>query len=112
MSEKYSATYPAEQAGIFYALTAVKMPEKLPTSDIVRSLFLLENEDERKVIPLDGTIMYPKKCRKGIKTIVNEIGASVETAYAMMLLTATLMDLHPEDDEVVEIILKDCGVEV
>ena len=61
---------------------------------------------------MDQTIMYPKNCRKGIMTIVNEIGASVETAYAMMLMTATLMDLRPEDDEVVEIILKDCGVEV
>ena len=56
--------------------------------------------------------MYPKKCRKGIKTLVNEIGVSVETAYAMMLMTAMFMDLYPEDEEVVEIILKDCGIEV
>jgi len=55
--------------------------------------------------------MYPKACRKNIRTIVNEIGASVETAYAMMLMTAMLMDLRPEDDEVTEMILKDCGVE-
>ena len=61
---------------------------------------------------MDSTIMYPRKCRNSIKTIVNEIGASVETAYAMMLMTATLMDLNPEDDEVVTIILKDCGIEV
>lgn len=36
---------------------------------------------------------------------------SADIAYAMMLMTATLMDLHPEDDEVINIILKDCGIE-
>ena len=61
---------------------------------------------------MDITIMYPKKCRSGIKTLVNEVGMSIETAYAMMLMTAMLMDLHPEDEEVIHIILKDCGVEV
>ena len=60
---------------------------------------------------MDTAIMYPKRCRKNIHTIVNEVGASEETAYAMMLMTATLMDLHPEDDEVLHIILQDCGVE-
>lgn len=60
---------------------------------------------------MDTAIMYPRKCRKNIHTIVNEIGASEETAYAMMLMTATLMDLRPEDDEVLHIILQDCGVE-
>ena len=59
-----------------------------------------------------NTIMYPRNCRKGIKTLVNEVGMSIETAYAMMLMTALLMDLRPEDDEVIDIILKDCGVEV
>lgn len=60
----------------------------------------------------DVAIMYPKHCRKSIHTLINEIGVSVETAYAMMLMTSTLMDLNPEDDEVVNIILKDCGIEV
>lgn len=60
---------------------------------------------------MDTAIMYPRKCRKNIHTIVNEIGASEETAYAMMLMAATLMDLRPEDDEVLHIILQDCGVE-
>lgn len=60
---------------------------------------------------MDTAIMYPKRCRKSIHTIVNEVGASEETAYAMMLMTATLMDLHPEDEEVLHIILQDCGVE-
>ena len=59
----------------------------------------------------DSMIIYPKKCRQSIKTIVNEIGASTETAYMMILMTAALMDLQPEDEEVVHIILKDCGIE-
>lgn len=60
---------------------------------------------------VDPTIMYPKRCRKSILRLVDEIGASVETAYAMMLMTAMLMDLQPDDDEVVHIILQDCGIE-
>jgi len=59
---------------------------------------------------MDQTIMYPKSCRKNINRIMNATGASVETAYAMMLLTATLMDLRPEDDDVADMILEDCGV--
>lgn len=61
---------------------------------------------------MDIAIMYPRKCRRSIHTLVDEIGVSVETAYAMMLMTATLMDLKPEDDEVCNMILKDCGIEV
>ena len=61
---------------------------------------------------MNATIMYPKRCRTGIRTLVDNVGMSIETAYAMMLMTAALMDLKPEDDEVVHIILQDCGVEV
>jgi len=60
---------------------------------------------------MDATIMYPRRCRESIKTIVNETGICIETAYAMMLMTATLMDLDPSDKQVVHIILQDCGVE-
>jgi hypothetical protein len=60
---------------------------------------------------MDAILMYPKRCRRSIRTIVNEVGTSVETAYAMLLMTATLMDLQPYDDEVVHIILQDCGIE-
>ena len=60
---------------------------------------------------MDPTIMYPKRCRNGIRRLVDEVGMSIETAYAMMLMTATLMDLSPDDDEVVHIILQDCGIE-
>lgn len=54
---------------------------------------------------------YPKRYHKSIARIINEIGASPETAYAMMLMTAMLMDLEPEDEKVVHMILVDCGVE-
>lgn len=54
---------------------------------------------------------YPKRYHKAINRIINEIGTSPETAYAMMLMTAMLMDLEPEDEKVVHMILVDCGVE-
>ena len=60
---------------------------------------------------MDTAIMYPRKCRKSNHRISDSVGTSIETAYAMMLMTALLMDLRPEDDEVVHIILQDCGVE-
>ena len=61
---------------------------------------------------MDVAIMYPKNCRRSIHRIMDEVGAGPETAYAMMLMTAALMDLHPEDEKVLNIILQDCGVEV
>ena len=61
-------------------------------------------------IPMDVAIMYPKKCRRSIHRIMDEVGAGPETAYAMMLMTAALMNLQPEDDKVVDMILEDCGV--
>ncbi len=56
-------------------------------------------------------LMYPRKYWKNIKRLVDLIGVSVETAYAMMLMTAMLMDLHPDDEQVTDMILKDCGME-
>ena len=57
-------------------------------------------------------LIYPERYRKSIRKIADRVGTSPETAFAMILMTSTLMDLHPEDDEVVHIILKDCGMEV
>ena len=54
---------------------------------------------------------YPKACRKTIHTLMDEIGVDSETAYRMILMTAALMDLHPEDKQIEHIILQDCGVE-
>lgn len=56
-------------------------------------------------------LIYPKKCRKNMRILMDEIGVCAETAYAMMMLTAALMDLSPEDEKVADMILKDCGVE-
>lgn len=58
----------------------------------------------------DVAIMYPKKCRPSIRRIMNAVGAAPETAYAMMLMTAALMDLRPEDERVADMILEDCGI--
>lgn len=56
-----------------------------------------------------SSIMYPEVCRESIDRIVRITGVSVETAYAMMMTTAALMDLRPEDEKVVRMILTDCG---
>ena len=56
--------------------------------------------------------MYPKRYSKSLRILMEEIGVDIKTAYTMLVITATLMDLHPEDAEVVDMILKDCGVEV
>ena len=58
----------------------------------------------------DAAIMYPKSCRKSIHRIVKATGISEDIVYAMILMTAALMDLRPEDDKVVQMILDDCGV--
>ena len=44
-----------------------------------------------------------------IHRLTEQLCVDADTAYSMMLMTALLMDLCPEDDEVVEMILKDCG---
>ena len=55
---------------------------------------------------------YPVKCRKNIRILSDRLGTDAETAYRMMLMTALLMDLRPEDDRVAEMVLEDCKVEV
>lgn len=59
---------------------------------------------------MNPVLRYPKECRKSINRLVSKIGMSADTAYSMMLLTAALMDLRPEDDTVVDMILEDCGI--
>ena len=54
---------------------------------------------------------YPKACRKTISRLIEEIGVDSETAYKMILMTAALMDLKPEDEKVLSLILQDCGLE-
>lgn len=58
---------------------------------------------------MDDEKTYPKACKAGIQRIVRAVGENAETAYAMMLMVSLLMDLPPEDEKVVQIILHDCG---
>ena len=58
---------------------------------------------------LDG---YPLHCRKNIRKLTAMLNTDPETAYAMMILTAVLTDLSPDDDRIIEMILMDCNVEV
>ena len=54
---------------------------------------------------------YPKACRRSIRKITDLMCTSAETAYRMMLMTAALMDLRPEDGTVLDMILTDYGIE-
>lgn len=55
---------------------------------------------------------FPKRYSKNIKRLMDMLTTDAETAFAMMVMTATLMDMNPDDEEVVEMILTDCNVEV
>ena len=55
---------------------------------------------------------YPMRCRHNIKRLMDMLHTEAQTAYAMMLLTASLADLDPSDPEVLLMILDDCKVEV
>ena len=55
---------------------------------------------------------YPERCRKNIRKLMCLLTTDAQTAYSMMLLTAAMTDLKPEDDKVVELILDDCDLEV
>lgn len=57
-----------------------------------------------------NTTTYPERSRKNVQKITASVPVSEETAYAMMLMTAMLMDLSPDDERIPEMILKDCGV--
>lgn len=57
---------------------------------------------------MDDIRNYPENCRKNIGRLTALLGADCRAAYAMMLLTATLMDLDPADPKVADIILDDC----
>ena len=58
---------------------------------------------------MDTTLMYPQVCRRNLKRLKDATGISEELIYAMMLTTAALMDLHPYDKEVADMILEDTG---
>lgn len=88
------------------------MPLNIRRSAIHERRFLMHNLSRQEVADgMNAMTAYPKKFRDSIQRIVNEIGAAPETAFAMMLMTSALMDLRPEDEQVVHIILQDCGIE-
>lgn len=51
---------------------------------------------------------YPEKYRQNIRTVMQAVRTDAETTMTVMLMTAALMDLNPEDPKVAEIILDDC----
>ena len=55
--------------------------------------------------------IYPERCNKSVRKVSGALYTSEETAYAMLLMTAALMDLRPEDDRTAEIVLADCGID-
>lgn len=54
--------------------------------------------------------VFGEKRKQAVRKIVDAVGVSEDTAYAMILMTSALMDLSPDDGRVVELILHDCGV--
>ena len=61
---------------------------------------------------MEETRYFPERYVKNIRELMTALGTDEETAFNMMLMTATLMDLNPEDEEVDRMILDDCGKEV
>ena len=55
--------------------------------------------------------VYPRECRRSIRVITELTNAGPETAYAMLLMTALLMDMRPESGDVLRMVLEDCGIE-
>lgn len=51
---------------------------------------------------------HDERYRKSIDRIHAETGVDEETAMAMLMLTATLMDLCPWDSETADIVISDC----
>lgn len=53
--------------------------------------------------------MIPVGCRQNVKTLAEKLKTDMETAYAMILMTAMLTDLSTDDERVVDMLLKDNG---
>ena len=53
--------------------------------------------------------LYPKRCSRNVRLVATELMVDAETAYAMLLLEATLMDLKPEDPETADMVIADAG---
>lgn len=51
---------------------------------------------------------HSEQYRRAVRKILAEVNTDEDTAMAMILLTATLMDLCPWDPEVADIVISDC----
>ena len=60
---------------------------------------------------MDDIDVFPARYRKNIRRIVRVLCTDAETAFSMMVMTAALSDLSPDDSRVVDYILTDCGIE-
>ena len=61
---------------------------------------------------MKDTRAVPEMYRWNVRKLAAMLCTDVETAYAMILLTASFMDLRPDDPKVTEMILNDCCMEV
>ena len=60
---------------------------------------------------MDELSIYPARCRRNIRKLMDRLSADADIAYGLMQMTAVLTDLRTDDDKVVEIILHDCGID-
>lgn len=61
---------------------------------------------------MEDLLHYPARCRSSISALAKTLSINAETAYAMLLMTAALMDLDPGDDLTLRTVLADCDMEV
>lgn len=52
---------------------------------------------------------YPEACRSAIKKAAKILKTDYDNAYFAILLEAVLMDLNPQDPEILDLIQEGCG---
>ena len=52
----------------------------------------------------------PELYRKNVKKVAERAEVSEESAKMMILITAALMDLYPDDERIVDLLMKDIGL--
>ena len=50
---------------------------------------------------------YPVRCGRNVRKVMCDLMVDAETAYAMLLTMAALMDLRPEDPRTAEMVVAD-----
>jgi uncharacterized protein len=84
--------------------TAMCLAESEPGCDktVTALAALLHDADDYKLFQTENNA--------NARRFLAENGVPAETAYGMILLTAALTDLDPEDEQVTDMILEDCGI--